>query len=134
MGADTRQQRAVYRESGMMRVDSSGIRQWISAFFITTSMSVAMLGGATKFDSHPQMQAWLRWAAAVVFVLGSLGIGARLIIDGMLDLQRLRNPRIDVASLPAHIRPSRGRAIARLSFGILLAVVIPTAIVIAQLT
>ncbi len=133
MGAETRQMREVYRESGVFAVDHRGTRQWISAFFITTGMSVAMLAGAGRFENHPGMKAWLEGVAAAVFVLGSLAVGVRLLNDGWTDIKRLRDPRVDVTRLPAHIRPSRNAAIARLVFGTLLAVIIPGVVAISWL-
>ena len=133
MGAQTREIRAVYRESAMFRYDVRGTRQLLSAFVFTAAISFAMLGGATSFAHNPAMQQWLRWAASVVMFLGCGGIGLRLIGDGLKELQQTNSAHLNHPKLPASLRPDRKQGLARVAVGAVLGVAVPLGIVIYSL-
>ncbi|GEM_PF-3422674 len=132
MGAQTRQIRAVYRESATFRVGKSDTTQLVSTFIFTAGLAAALLAGSTRFDHNSAMQEWLRFGSVLVLVLGCVGIGAKLVSTGLEEIRQLDNPTETTITMPLHLRPSRRHSTMRVAIGVVVGAVIPVGVMIAS--
>ena len=100
------------------------LRHQLTAFLVTSGGALALLSGAKRFAKNDDLQGWLRTSAMVFFVGGCAVVGLWMLTTGTQELRRVGAARTG-PPLPAHLRPSRPRALVSLLFGAILGIFVP---------
>lgn len=108
------------------------LRHQLTVFLMAGGMALAMLEGSRRFAAHQGMSGWLRGGAIFVLLIGCALSGLTMLRAGASDLRRAAAQR-GQTQIPPHQRVSRPRALFSVTFGSVLGLLVPAALLIKVL-